>query len=859
MTERGPEGVNFGEKLSRSFVLAEKFRKSGVLDEKFDQESKNIANEKVREILSTSFPIPAQAEGQRDNIPQYESVRGMKEVVDNGGKLQSLRDHAEGALFDVGLALSQNKKILKAATEGMEELNKILPSNLHEIQPYILSVILTEGKDDVEGQERVLELVDLFKLKKKADAIHGEAEVDYKKTKDAILNKLYEEHEETVDEGEGGRIETVMGYIVGMDEKKEKTVPMNGGRGGKGREYTPVEINDKGEPEGGRSWEVSPQKAAEALWEMAYDLRWSKWTPPEWFGALDKETQKIFETMVKINSAGAMLYHSGKNLDDMYGNEAFFAITSQEMSRLFNKDFKLVVSKMMTDLCEEYVDQNGNTCLRYKECFYKYEERIDGAIRFERDGNNKRIKIPETQANLGKGGRTVDDDVVEKIQHIQKYKTDLAKFLADQNGRPEPNYLDLMYASTAWNLAYAGGDTSVWDRTRSLAPYDKVISDTVRTLNMEYKAMGKWQAMKKGEVKKDEDLLDAEYFSGNLGNYLVEVMKMERDLGGPIDGKKLLRDKIIDGDVSFLSHKLYYGFFDFWNGGGNIFEGSIKDDEFDKKEIKFYEPKESKNERVTLGQLVKNYAFDGDGNLIPEDRRREFNFGNKSVSFMNDMKDALEGATLAYNCLTTKEEIKDIDKWRIKFKSMMGEVSSIKFFGKENAFSYTTDPAFWRDILIGTMGYDKRRLSSDYVYLNKPELKKGEYEMVYNLYLFDLLTKDWDVGTFDININQLMRLLGVDVEKRENPEGIIVTARNARLERVERTRTDFLRAKVRRKFKYDEPTQEIDKIVRNVDTLASNGSQEFFRLKKDFQRAVLSGSVASANRLYQAMLDESAK
>jgi hypothetical protein len=153
-------------------------------------------------------------------VPQYESVVEMIAISNDSARTDAVRSRTNEALIDIGLALSQNKEILKAATEGTEELNKILPSSLHEIQPYILSVILTDGKDDFEGQEAVSDLVDLFKLKKKSDVIHGEAEVNYKKAKDALLDKLYEKHEEVIDEGEGGRIETMMGYILGMDEKK---------------------------------------------------------------------------------------------------------------------------------------------------------------------------------------------------------------------------------------------------------------------------------------------------------------------------------------------------------------------------------------------------------------------------------------------------------------------------------------------------------------------------------------------------------------------------------------------------------------------------------------------------------------
>jgi hypothetical protein len=184
MPERGPEGISFSENLSKSFKLAESFRKSGVLGEKKDEESKIKANQEVTQIFGSTFP------------GQYESVRQMVEFSKDKGKSEAVNKNAETALFEVGLALSQNKEILKAATEGEETLNKLLPSNLQEVQPYILSVILTKGKDDEEGQQRVTELVDLFKLKKKADERPDFYEGDFKAASKSLFDKLYDKRED---------------------------------------------------------------------------------------------------------------------------------------------------------------------------------------------------------------------------------------------------------------------------------------------------------------------------------------------------------------------------------------------------------------------------------------------------------------------------------------------------------------------------------------------------------------------------------------------------------------------------------------------------------------------------------------
>jgi hypothetical protein len=110
---------------------------------------------------------------------------------------------------------------------------------------------------------------------------------------------------------------------------------------------------------------------------------------------------------------------------------------------------------------------------------------------------------------------TIKDDVLSKISHIKEYEEDLAKFLAEVNGREEPDYMDRMNAYTAWNMFYGFGDSSVADRMRILPTYNNVINDAIRTLNPEYKALSKWQILKSGFTKEDKDLFDSEYFSGH--------------------------------------------------------------------------------------------------------------------------------------------------------------------------------------------------------------------------------------------------------------------------------------------------------------------------------------------------------
>lgn len=217
----------FNENLSKSFKLVDSFRRGEVFGEKSGEETIK-ANQKVTEILNSSFQVGFESEGQYNNISQYESVAKMIEISKpEGGRTPRAQENAKNSLFEVGLALSQNKEVLKAATEGTDQLNKILPSNLHEIQPYILSVILTNGKDDVQGQGLVSELVDLFKLKNRADRNPSVYKDDYSEAYKKITVKLDDIYDDLDSksriDGTEGRIETMRGYVFDINEENNSS------------------------------------------------------------------------------------------------------------------------------------------------------------------------------------------------------------------------------------------------------------------------------------------------------------------------------------------------------------------------------------------------------------------------------------------------------------------------------------------------------------------------------------------------------------------------------------------------------------------------------------------------------------
>ena len=197
-------------------------------------------------------------------------------------------------------------------------------------------------------------------------------------------------------------------------------------------------------------FEIDQKHLADGVKGIAGDLRWNDWTPPEWFKELEKndpESAYRVSVMVMLNEGANWVNKVGPNLDKILASEMFFAFDNEKFTKLFNHDFKLVTSKMLHDLCEPYTDQNGRTCMRYKE------------------------------VRSDKGGNDIDSEVMKKLVGIKDYKEEMAKFLAKQGGREEPNFMDRMNAYTAWNMFYMFGDSSLADRMRVLPTYGKVIND----------------------------------------------------------------------------------------------------------------------------------------------------------------------------------------------------------------------------------------------------------------------------------------------------------------------------------------------------------------------------------------------
>ncbi|MFA6184550.1 MAG: hypothetical protein WCT51_02580 [Candidatus Shapirobacteria bacterium] len=625
---------------------------------------------------------------------------------------------------------------------------------------------------------------------------------------------------------------------------------------------------DTQEMRGGARWEISPENAAMAM-KFMDDMRWQTYTPPEWFKKLGKteegrETQARIEYMVMVNNGAASLLYAGKDLDKIRGNKMYSAFDNEKFTKLFNEDFKLVMSKMLHDLCEEYSDQNGKTCMRYKEKFYKklfYKQDNDG--KFIKDENDRKIEgifgkdkgrwdyfLDENDRKIegifgkDKGSMDIDQDVFGKILEIRNYKEEMALFLANQNGRKEANYMDKMNAYTAWNLFYMFGDSSLADRMRLLPTFTGIVSDGVRTLNMEYKALGKLK-ISRNEVP-FESIFGAEWFGGSLGNYVQTVMKLEEDLKRPITGKQTLRENILDGTLPIFANKTCYGFFDFVCGTRDLCKPDGKNFE--------------KEDGETLSTLLWKYADFDNGKLVGQEKKVDFSFAKGQSDSLNFFRDQQEAAALVFNCVTGKEDVRDVDKFVNKVRSAFGMVDLINI-NNERTFTYTSNPAMWASILLGSFGPDMSRLSNEHIRLKIQPHKNSEgkaVEAAYNIFLSEFLIKTLKLSNNDVDLNEIMRYMGLDLKKGENPQSFFVTIRNQAQWVSDKTQTKSLIKKQADSFNYDMKSSEIKNILGEFKKINRKEikNKDSGRIYQDLKRAIDSRNVEVAKKLMKTFLEK---
>jgi len=828
MSERGPEINISTEKVSKVVNLSRTIERNKVLGDN-SQESA----EKAREILGGSFAA------------NYQSVEEMINTTkDLTGKTDIQRKNAEEALNLLGSAmcLTENGKANDLLLQG--KLSENLPSNLIGIEKYVAENLLISGDDDRVGKEIVTNLIGLEKINRRAalapKAFSEKREIETKKVIEVLCDKFDEIDPDSKD---GLKIGAVVGCLdselagevsPGIRRKIDIDDEVD---------YEPIIIDpETQETRGGARWEISPENAAMAMKFMDSSMRWQTYTPPEWFkkikpiinkdGSIKESAEEIqsrIEYMVMVNDGAASMSYAGKDLDKIQGNKMWFAFDNEKFTKLFNEDFKLVTSKMLNDLCEFYTDQNGRKSLRYKEI-------------------------------VNDGSRKIDGKVKDHLVDIRNYKEELATFLAEQNGRKESNYMDKMNAYTAWNLFYMFGDSSLADRMRLLPTYGGIISDGVRTLNPEYKALNKWRISKgEKEVVNDNELFEAEYFGGPLADYVQTIMKMERDLEKPIDGKKTLRKKMVDKELPILANKTCYGFFDFTYGTRDLYR-EVGKDVNGKPILKKF----GKEEDLTLAKLIMNYAsFDKEGKFLGKNGE-DFSFGTDQVDFLNLYRDQIEAAALSFNCMTGKADVKSVEGWARTIRDKVGMVRGIKI-NEEPTYSYTKRPDYWANMILGSFGVDMTRLSTDYIKLKKQPIKagKGTIEPPYNLYLYDFLTKDLGLSNNDVNLNEVMRYMGVKLDKGDKPDGFGITLKSGMQEKKELLETNKLYDKLGKSFKHDEYKDKKEKgkvviswekIRHDFDEIEENSlDADEKRMYIDLVRAIKSRNIDVANNLLNAL------
>ncbi len=525
--------------------------------------------------------------------------------------------------------------------------------------------------------------------------------------------------------------------------------------------------NENNEWEGGSRWELSPDYTAQAMKEMG-QMRWQDYTPPEWFKHLKlqaigintkgmtkeqiEEETKIakarIECMVAICNGANWVKGVGPDLEKIRANETYKGLNSEKFTLLFNDDFKLVMSKLLHDLCDKpYKDQN--------QMFYtRYKESPDGKIK---------------------------DEVLEKLYRIRGYKDELANFIAAHNGRyemtkdakgdsvfkldekgnkiPAPNWMDKMNGSTAWNMFFMFGDSSLADNNRNLGTIGELINDGIRTWNPEGKSKSKWN------IRKDS-LVGSEWFGGKLGTWAQTIMRLEEKMGGPISGnknEKLLKQKILDGDFKIFAFKMAYGGLDFIYGSRNLyFKGTDK--LLYKEDKTTHKPLPGQDKKETLATLLWKYAdYDEDtGEFKRNEEAIDFDFGNSQADFLNLYRDQQEAATVVSQIVLGKEDIKDLDSIVAKLHTITGMVNGIEINGERPLMNYTHAPDLWANVILGSMGVDLDRLSSKHIRLRIPD------GPTYHTYVRNLLTRRLKLTNEDTNLFELMKYLGVNLRPGED-------------------------------------------------------------------------------------------
>lgn len=566
-------GYSFKETLSKSFGLSDKLRMSGCLGEKTDTESKNKANESVRGLLETSF------------VGKYDSVENML-LIEHTNATDEAKKNTTNALQQIGLALSQNNEILKAAVEGIDELHKNIPTRLHGIQPFILSVALTNGKDDVEGHDRVTKLVELFKSKKKYETTGSEKDrTTFELKADDFSDELYDRYENASEkdntDGTIGRVELTLGWTRRMREslKKEEVSsaklvstdedeshppeePIEGWKEDLGYQQAEDRVLqakheaalDAGEKNDYRSpvWLLTYQDMVDEEMKQRGKQQVRMDPPyPEWYKKLPRRERDLRQVRAKLlNGVAWKQMIRNKDVDKLMSNEAI-DINKHELKLLIEMPHVEDAMRLMFSELFEVSDKPGDSknFLRIKRDkkrdgtsgrdldpvvenllvhFQDYKEKLALRMQFPKEIGESDLDYEKRIDGLYNDDNFIDGQEVEKIEKNKKGQ-ELTR-LVWEGGNKTKEGMDFRAAvAVAWEFLYIGNLLESADEDRLLKPSEP-ISDKLRTMMYPLaKAMGKW-----GMYKGDKEGHKGVYEEGEKRGKYDKVTGEEEPMGGPI-------------------------------------------------------------------------------------------------------------------------------------------------------------------------------------------------------------------------------------------------------------------------------------------------------------------------------------
>lgn len=578
--ENGPsiesiKGFN-GQLLSRSFDLSEKFNKAGVVGDNKDENERDKANERVREILNSSFVVGKVAETQIEPVITFESVNHMIEIANDDKKTEAVRQRAKDALFETGLALSLDKKVFRAATEG--GLEEIIPSNLHGIEPYILSSYLTLGKSDGAGQQLVEKLTGVFRLKKRADKDPGYFGKDFEEKAKQLVGELLDRCDEASAEdqnnGNVGRWETMIGYVKGVDDRTGRSPVVTD----KGKDATFVESEEDWEQDLGLAQAVDriDQSKREAaldagerndyrtpVWLLSYQdmvdeemkqrgKQQIRLDPPypEWYKKLPRRERDLRHVRAKLlNGVAWKQMIRNKDVDKLMSNEAI-DLNKHELKLLMEMPHvEEALRLMFGELFEVNPGESKNLLTIKKdrrpdgtisreldpevqnilEHFQDYKEKLALRIQFPRGKDESNSDYEQRITEMYNDHDFFDGKEVKKTYKNKKTGGVLERTVWEGGNKTKEGMEFRAAVAVAWEFMYIGNLLESADEDRLLKPSEPV-SDKLRTMiHPLAKAMGKWGIYKgdkeghKGVYGKDE----------KEGKYDV-VTGEEEPMGGPI-------------------------------------------------------------------------------------------------------------------------------------------------------------------------------------------------------------------------------------------------------------------------------------------------------------------------------------